>query len=280
MTNHDPCPYCQRSSTATAVAAGREVRCHHCGKVGPILVDQGNPFADPDSDTDQTSTPTSDNPYAAPQTSVRPESATSDIEPSGLPWETEHLSFATFWTTARWVLLSADTAFRRMSRPDTVRATGRATFFTIIGGVIGLGAMLVWHVAVLYFSFPDQEHQPDISSLLMVLPVGIPLAIFSLVVFQAIVLHLLLTILGAARSPFDSTYRVSAYGFGAGALLGLIPVGGPYLFGLAYIVILILGSAAVHKASRGRAAMAVLIPYICALLGVLIVIGLAHGSSP
>ena len=78
---------------------------------------------------------------------------------------------------------------------------------------------------------------------------------------------LMLSLLGAARQPFEATARVVAYGVGATSLLGLIPFCGGIIGGLYGIYLYIVGLADVHDTDITKAAIAVLTPaVVCCVL--------------
>jgi hypothetical protein len=75
------------------------------------------------------------------------------------------------------------------------------------------------------------------------------------------ILHLLLMLLGGGARGFEGTFRVVGYA-AASNLLQIIPLCGG-LLGLVYsIVLLIIGLSAAHGDSKGKAAAAVLIPFV------------------
>ena len=81
------------------------------------------------------------------------------------------------------------------------------------------------------------------------------------------IFHLVLSLLGAARQPFEATLRVVAYGAGATALAGLVPICGSFIGALYAIYLYIVGIADVHETDTTKAAIAVLTPaVVCCVL--------------
>lgn len=81
------------------------------------------------------------------------------------------------------------------------------------------------------------------------------------------IFHLMLSLLGAARQPFEATLRVVAYAVGATSLIGLIPFCGSIIGGLYGIYLYIVGLADVHETDMTKAAIAVLTPaVVCCVL--------------
>lgn len=72
-------------------------------------------------------------------------------------------------------------------------------------------------------------------------------------------IHLLLVLLRARTRPFEATLTTVGYAFGVGVLLAL-PVCGFPLVAAWLALVLVLGVAAAHRASRARSAIAVFTP--------------------
>ena len=77
----------------------------------------------------------------------------------------------------------------------------------------------------------------------------------------------MLSLLGAARQPFEATLRVVAYAGGSTALIGLIPVCGSVIGAIYGIYLYIVGLSAVHECDTAKSAIAVLTPaVVCCVL--------------
>jgi hypothetical protein len=96
------------------------------------------------------------------------------------------------------------------------------------------------------------------------------------------VVHLLLTMQGAARHGFDATWRVLAYCYGSAAPCGLLPMVGTTIGVVWAVVVAIPGLAQLHETTTGKTALAVLVPVLacCGATAVLLVmaVGVALGS--
>jgi hypothetical protein len=75
----------------------------------------------------------------------------------------------------------------------------------------------------------------------------------------AFILHLMLLLLGGARRGFEATLRVVSFAE-ATSLLFLVPFCGQFLGWIWCAVLYVLGLAAAHQISHGKAAAAVLLP--------------------
>jgi len=88
-----------------------------------------------------------------------------------------------------------------------------------------------------------------------------PVFIVVFLFVSAGIFHLVLLALGGAARGFEGTFRVAGYSQAA-SIFNIIPVCGG-LVGLVYvIVLLVIGLSEAHGISRGKAAAAVLIPFV------------------
>jgi len=101
-------------------------------------------------------------------------------------------------------------------------------------------------------------------AMVLLLPIGIPVGLF----VSSGITHLMLMIFGWANRPFEATFRINAYGYGAVAWTFAIPFCGSFIGWIWGVVLEVLGVSVVHGISTGKAAVAVLLP-----LFVLMIIG-------
>ncbi|MBL8139828.1 MAG: YIP1 family protein [Acidobacteria bacterium] len=79
--------------------------------------------------------------------------------------------------------------------------------------------------------------------------------------------HLVLSLLGGVKQPFEATYRVVAYVMGTTSLFSLVPICGGFIGGIYAIYLYIVGLANAHECDTTKAAIAVLAPVaICCAL--------------
>lgn len=115
------------------------------------------------------------------------------------------------------------------------------------------------------FGFPGGGGMPG-SGFVSMLVLSLVLGTIGLFIGAGI-FHLMLSLLSAARQPFEATARVVAYGVGATSLIGLIPFCGGIIGGLYGIYLYIVGLADVHDTDMTKAAIAVLTPaVVCCVL--------------
>jgi hypothetical protein len=96
------------------------------------------------------------------------------------------------------------------------------------------------------------------------------------------VFHLCLMLVGGARRPYETTYRVICYGGAAVASLNLIPILGTLVSSPWTAVAWMIGLARAHETDLWRAIMAVMIPFVVCCFGmaalVVMVMGLVSGN--
>jgi hypothetical protein len=92
------------------------------------------------------------------------------------------------------------------------------------------------------------------------------------------VLHLCLMIVGGARKPFETTFRVVCFSSGSTYPLSMIPICGGFIAAVWNIVLECIGLARAHEIDTGKAVMAVLLPVIVCCGGA-ILIGILGGFS-
>lgn len=123
--------------------------------------------------------------------------------------------------------------------------------FRLIGGGLGDEQLFGMGFGVFFF-----------LGFLAVLPILLPIGLL----ISSGLTHLGLMIFGAARQPFEATFRVNAYAYGSVGWTWAIPFCGSMIGGIWGIVLEIVGIARVHEVSTGKAVAAVLVP-IAVLFG-------------
>jgi hypothetical protein len=124
-------------------------------------------------------------------------------------------------------------------------------------GAFGMGIVGIWAVGYILLS-------PVLVIVFMFIASGI--------------LHLCLMIVGGARKPFETTFRVVCFSSGSTSLLSMIPFCGGLISGVWNIVLEIIGVARAHEIDTGKAVLAVLLPIIVCCGG-LILLGILGGFS-
>lgn len=103
---------------------------------------------------------------------------------------------------------------------------------------------------------------------------SLPFFVAFMVTLNSALIHFCLMLVGV-RQPFQATYRVVCYSFGASAAWQLIPKYGFLLMLVWYVTMLIIGLARVHEISIGRAVVAMIPVTLCTGFLILICLGAA-----
>lgn len=95
----------------------------------------------------------------------------------------------------------------------------------------------------------------------------VPLLVFFSLVAGALILHVCIVLVGAAKEDFEATFRIACYSSGP-SLLNVIPVIGTWIAAFWRIYLTIVAVREIHETSTGKAIVAVLLPVIacCGLL--------------
>jgi hypothetical protein len=190
------------------------------------------------------------------------------------PWEDREARgfFSGLFTTVRDTLFRPSEFFRKMP------VTGGLTdplLYALIVGMIGLMFSYFWQV-LLQGAIQDAvlPGMKTVAGQHLLRGIGMAaLAFFSpfLIILWLFVwsgfLHLFLMMVKGARSGFEATFRVAAYGASTNLFL-IIPFCGSIFAGIWAIVITIIGLREAHETTGGKAAFAVFFPLVvcCGLI--------------
>ena len=206
-------------------------------------------------------------------------SAASISEPaaprSGLPWDhwQERGFLNAFIETLVMVLTKPGEAFAVMKREGGL---GEPLIYAIIGGWVGgvvaflfsLGLQSVGLFADRHNAFAAMAPMGVGSAAVIIL---LPLLIVIGLFMGSAVVHLCLMIVGGAKQPFETTFRVLAFSQGSTGPLQMIPVCGGLIAGVWALVCDCVGLARAHETDTGRAVLAVFLPLIVCCGGIFVV---------
>jgi hypothetical protein len=222
-----------------------------------------------------------------PMTSTLPVSPSSSgfgAAPSGggLPWEhREQLGiFKAYFDTVSMVLTKPGEAFALMKSEGDLMGP---MLFALIGGCAGMLVSFLLQIALHSIGFMgDRQSALFGIGFVGVWAVGyilfIPVMVIVGMFLVSGVLHLCLMILGGARKPFETTFRVVCFSSGSTYLLSMIPICGGFIAAVWNIVLECIGLARAHEIDTGKAVMAVLLPVIVCCGGA-ILLGILGGFS-
>lgn len=239
------------------------------------------PEEDPPLPPDEPVLPSEPTPPADPSGWTVPP---SPPPPEGPAWERRGPIFGRVIDTAREVLFRPRKFFRAMPR---TAGLGPSLTFYLLTGMVGMAASVLFQFVI---SSAGHRGQMFIGGIFLLVMVALgPVMLIVGAFIGSGIYHLMLMLFGAARHPFETTFRVVTYSAGAASLLGIIPICGGVVGGIWQIVAIIIGLAEAQETTTGKSAAAVLIPVVvcCALMGSLLVLAfvfglvaaLAHGTA-
>ena len=222
------------------------------------------------------------------QATSSPPPATPAAPPRTIPWEDTGAAgaFTRFIETVKLLATAPGEAFERM---PTVGGVGQPLVFAIVVGWIGIAAYVVWWLVFGGLSLPflDRSELGEAGLLFgfstgftiifaLIAPIFIVIGVF----IQAAILHLMMMLVGGANRGFEATMRVCSYAQ-ASQLAQAIPFCGGLISLVWTLVLLIVGLASAHDTTRGKAAVAVILPAVlcCSFLGALIFMGALAGIA-
>ncbi len=184
----------------------------------------------------------------------------------GLPWDERHTLgfFTAFFETLQMVLLRPSEAFTAMKREG---GFAEPLIFALVGA--GAGAFISLLFSLLLQSFGWSMSERNAFAALAGLGIGsvflfilVPFLIVIGLFLGAAILHVCLMIVGGAKQPFETTFRVLAFAQGSTGVLQMVPICGGLIAGIWALVLQCIGLARAHETDTGRAVLAVLLPVI------------------
>ncbi len=220
-------------------------------------------------------------PPAAISPAVTGATAETAAARTGLPWEHRHERdfFSAFIETLQMVLLRPADAFTVMK---TEGGLGEPLIYGLIGGCVGGLVSFLFSFGLHSFGLFAGQRNAFYS--LAGLGVGSMAFIILLPIFMIVglfigagILHLCLMIVGGARKPFETTFRVLAFSQGSTGPLQMIPFCGGIVAGIWALVANCIGLSRAHEIDIGKAVLAVLLPLIVCCGGGMLLLMLAGG---
>jgi hypothetical protein len=205
----------------------------------------------------------------------------SEAGRTGPPWENRGtLGFFKAAGQTIWqVLCKPSEAFATMKREGGV---GSPLLFNVLLGsaaqLVTIGYNLLFHPYIDAFMkqfFPQTvDLQSNFNQIIMVVIALLTPVILTLGTFLVSgILHVSLLICSGAQQPFETTYRTNCFAYGATVPLHLLPLLGPYLAVLWWVVLMCIGLSRTHEISGGRSVVAVLLPVVACCVSCLLFYG-------
>jgi hypothetical protein len=209
------------------------------------------------------------------------------LDRSGPPWEQRNVigTPKAAWETIQAVLAKPGETFASMKREGGLL---NPLLFNVLIGTIGGVVSLIYQFGLSALGSASQQ-QPGAAQQLAAMGIGtvgivmlailMPFILALMSFIYAGVLHVSLMICGGAKQPFETTFRVNCYVFGATSALQVVPFCGSLVGGVWWIVAMCIGMARAHEISTGRAIAAVLLPTVLCCLAMFALVGAIMGMA-
>lgn len=189
--------------------------------------------------------------------------------PALLPFEQPGYPFLEgLYETAKLVITEPTQAFTRVRFGSDL---GRPLLYAVIFGWIGIIASQVYEIALrgTLWQFlpwaPSRDEMFFSTGMSVALMVAAPIFVLLGVFVAAVVIHLFLLLVGGGGAGLTTTVKVVCYASTV-QISQVVPVCGGLVGGLWALVLYIIGLAAAHRISQGKAALAVLLPLLLCCL--------------
>jgi hypothetical protein len=185
---------------------------------------------------------------------------------AGLPWDDRQQKgfFRAFIETLQMVLTRPAEAFTAMRREGGV---GEPLIYAVIGASAGAIVQFLFSLAL--HSVGILANQRNAFAGMAGMGIGsvgfiilFPLVLIIGLFIGAGIIHLCLMLVGGAKQPFETTFRVLAFSQGSTGVLQMIPVCGGLIAAVWGLVVNCIGLARAHETDTGRAVLAVMLPVI------------------
>jgi hypothetical protein len=214
-------------------------------------------------------------------TMIAPTAGSTSVPRNGLPWDERHSKglFSAFIETLQMVLSRPSQAFTAMRREGGL---GEPLLYAIIGGSFGLIFYFAYQLAFqslgMFATRPNPlAHLVGASIGGVILFIFVPVIVVLAVFLNSAIFHVCLMMVGGAKQPFETTFRVICFASGSVIPLMVVPLCGGLVAGVWDIILRCIGLARAHETDTGRAVLAVLLPVIVCCCGGLLCIMMLGG---
>ena len=191
---------------------------------------------------------------------------------SGLPWDDRQQRgiLRAFFDTLVMVLTKPAEAFTAMRREG---GFGEPLIYAIIGGSVGGVIYFLYNILLSSAHMLGSHENPMIQMMgggirPLFFIILVPLFVIITTFISSGIFHLCLMIVGGAKQPFETTFRVVCFAGGSANPLLVIPFCGGLIGGIWKIVLYCIGFARAHETDTGRAVLAVILPLVVCCGGI------------
>lgn len=176
-----------------------------------------------------------------------------------------------FFDTAKLVAFDPSRAFSQMHQQGDM---GGPMLYSGLGLTIGILAMAVWAIAILFIATAALGGRPEAYGIIFLLVmlyagayliIGVPMGATLGNLLGGAVLHVCLMICGGSKHTFDTSFRIQCYVGGSLMLAAIFPPVLPFL-GIWQLICTIIAIHKAHEVPMGKAVLTVLLPAIVAIV--------------
>ncbi len=185
-----------------------------------------------------------------------------------VPWEDRGTEgfFGGLLKTLKGALFSPAEFFKKMA---VTGGLADPILYALIVGMVGVIFSYLWQIlfqgAVQSYLPVEMKSMPGYNIFqtlgLAVVAVAMPFIIILGLFIWSGILHLFLTMVKGAKAGFEATFRVVSYSYSTN-ILNVIPFCGGIIASVWSIVLAVIGLREAHDTSGGKAAFAVLFPFV------------------
>jgi hypothetical protein len=185
---------------------------------------------------------------------------------AGLPWDDRQQKgfFSAFIETLQMVLTRPAEAFTAMRREG---GFGEPLIYAVIGASVGAIVQFLFSLAL--HSVGIVANQRNAFAGMAGMGIGsigfiilFPLVLIIGLFICAGIIHLFLMLVGGAKQPFETTFRVLAFSQGSTGVLQMIPICGGLIAAVWGLIVNCIGLARAHETDTGRVVLAVILAVI------------------
>ncbi len=199
----------------------------------------------------------------------------------GLPWDQRQQRgwFNAFIETLQMMLTRPSQAYSAMK---TEGGLSEPLIYALIGGCAGAIVSLLFSMGFQSIGLFADSHNgiaalagTGIGAVVFIILVPMFLVVGLFIV--AAIVHLCLMIVGGAKKPFETTFRVIAFSQGSVGPLQMIPLCGSFIAFVWGLILDCIGLSRAHEIEIGRAVLAVFLPVLVCCGGGILLIGMLGG---
>jgi hypothetical protein len=284
------CPKCQALMTvpAGAVAPPPQAGAGEFGGGPPPAPPPAHPFGEAASGHPFGEQAASTNPYVSPPAVTHGYQPQMDVGGRpGLPWDVGPRNFSTWWETTKLCMMQPSYAYSIMWQGGGL---GQPMAFAAVGLALGTFGQMLWYVPLMaIITLAGAQNGGDGGEVAAIAGAqvvgqlvggifGVALGATVGLLIGAGIIHVCLMMVGGANRPYETSLRVLGFAQGSTAWLNVIPCGAVAAF-IWVLIQEVIGLAKAHETTQTKALLAIILPMVVCLGGILVVVAIIAGVA-